>query len=1016
MLVLTATLLILTNPALPLPQRSTVFSVTSFGADASGKRIATRAIQGAIDAAERAGGGTVDFSAGTFRSGTVQLKSGVTLHLQQGATLKGSSDLSHYQRGNWPALIIGTNCKNIKITGLGKIDGNSVELEKRFAEIKTNRRFLEYFPTIRKGEKLSYIGPTGNPTELDPYAMNEAGKLEQHLYGSYTRPSEIVRPQVIELRKCVGVTIQDITLADSANWVQTYRDCEEMKFHRVKVRSTKYWNNDGLDLVDCRRVEIYDCDFDSADDALCLKSEPFGAGCSDIVASRLKLASRASAIKFGTASHIGFKRIYISDVVVRDTYRSAVAIQSVDGAEIEDVTVERLKATNTGNAIFVRLGHRNKKRSPGYIRRIRLRDFDVQVPPLPKDYHREIGEPHNLIPASIAGIPGYPVQDVVAENIKISYGGGGNAGHANVPLDRISEIPEKDGSYPEFSMWGELPAWALYVRHADGITFRNSTFGLQQPDFRPAFVTDDASRLTLDKVLVSGNAGELHGFFKDSPQKTIKDITCTSATAFNYKSEGGDTSKIQDSRTPAWVDPTQAEVYRAIAQLQSTLRPWVVPDQVFSVTQFGAIPDGKTISTAAIQRAIDKCHESGGGVVLLQGGDFVSGTIDLRSNVMLEVSKGSRLLGSLNQADYPDRVPKTFTVMDSNMNLRQSLIYAERCKNIGIRGEGQIDGRGSQKNFPGPTTITAVTGRPFLMRIIECENVTVTGITLKDAASWMQNYLACSNVILDSVTVDSHVNGNNDGIDIDGCRNVIIRNCKVRSGDDAMCFKAASMRPTENVLVENSDFFTYCNALKFGTDTQADFRNVLVRNCRLGGIENGQATSGITWATVDGGNVQNIICEDIDISRAGSPIFIRRGSRGRTIPGNPRPVTGQLERVILRNITGKDNGARGSMISGVPGFPVRDLLLSNITLDAAGDAPESARTIQVPEGETGYPDAGWFGVKHFPAFGFFFRHAEGIHFDRVTVTPRKKDPREFMHFGNQVTSTQANGLGSPPTK
>lgn len=101
----------------------------------------------------------------------------------------------------------------------------------------------------------------------------------------------------------------------------------------------------------------------------------------------------------------------------------------------------------------------------------------------------------------------------------------------------------------------------------------------------------------------------------------------------------------------------------------------------------------------------------------------------------------------------------------------------------------------------------------------------------------MENYLNCDRVLLERVTVRNQTNYNNDGIDIDGCRDVIIRNCDVESGDDACCFKGASERNTERVLIENCRLYSCCNALKVGTDTQGDFRDVLVRNCQIGGVE-----------------------------------------------------------------------------------------------------------------------------------------------------------------------------------
>jgi polygalacturonase len=984
------------------PQTGRRFDITAFGAANSGVVRSTKAIQAAIDSAASVGGGVVRVPKGLYLSGTIHLKSNVTLHLEEGSRILGSPSLADYERGNWPALIMANGQRNIAITGTGALDGNSEELVKEFERIKKEKTFLEYFPRLKKGQKVSYIGSTGNPTVVDPYLLKEQGKLEDTIYHGFTRPSESVRPQIIEFRKCVGVKLTDLTLQNSANWVQTYRDCEDMKFHRIKVRSTQYWNNDGIDLVDCRRVEMLDCDIDSADDALCFKSEPFGKGCEDITVSRIKLASRASAIKFGTASHIAFRRIHISDVEVRDTYRSAVAIQSVDGAAIEDVTVERLKATNTGNAVFIRLGHRNQQKTPGTIRGIVLRDFQVQVPKLPKDYYREIGQPHNLLPSSIVGIPGHPVQEVLLENIVVSYGGGGDPNHAKVGLDSLDSVPEFERNYPEFSMWGELPSWGLYLRHAQGVTLRKTAFSLDSPDFRPAIVADQSPNFTLDEVSIGEGGGEPIIVLKDSPRHELTKVSTPDRVTERVRVLGGSSESLSLSAAPAWTSGVEAKVYAMADELQRTLLPWTVPARVFDVTKFGAVSDPTTVNTRAIQSAIDECHAAGGGVVLIPKGDFVTGTLDLRSNVMLEVQGGARLLGSLNLQDYPERVARTRTVMDTNMNLRHSLIFAEGCTNVGIRGEGIIDGRGAKQNFPGPTTIGPVTGRPFLIRFIECTNVNLHRITLRDSASWMQNYLLCENVILDGIRVDSRVNGNNDGIDIDSCRNVIVRGCIVHSGDDAMCFKGAGLKPTENVLVEDSEFLTWCNALKFGTDTQGAFRNVLVRRCRLGGLPGGEATSGITWATVDGGRVHDVICENISIERAGSPFFIRRGSRGRTLPESPKPPVAEIERIIIRNVRGKANGVRGSMISGISGHPVRRLFFQNVDLAIQGGLGDEARTVAVPENEGGYPDAGWFGVKNFPAYGFFLRHAEDIVFDNVAIMSLSPDSREAYVFGPGV--------------
>lgn len=495
-------------------------NVRDFGAKGDGATLDHPAIQRAIDAAHARGGAVVHLPAGTYLSGTIELRSGVTLDLHADAVLLGSGRLADYRRGNWPALILAKDQTGIAITGLGAIDGNSPVLVPTFDEIKKSGDGLRFVPGVPPGLILEFIGPTGVLSTLDAHGLQAQGKLIEHLYGPHTRPYEYVRPQIIEFWNCREIILRDITLRNAANWVQVYRDCEDLLFERIKVRSTQYWNNDGIDLVDCKRVRLLDSDIDSADDALCLKSDPLGTGCEDILVRNVKLASRASAVKFGTASHHAFRRIHISDITVRDTYRSVIALQTVDGAVIEDVLFERAKATDTGNAFFLRIGHRNQRKDPGILRRVIIRDMDVQVPPLGKNYHRETNENHNLLPSSIVGLPGHPITDVLLENITVRYGGNADRTHAEVPLDQIDAMEERARDYPEFSQWGELPAWGAFIRNTENVTLRNVRFTLDKPDFRPAVVASLSPTLALDRLQVGPGGGEPLVFIKDSPGAT----------------------------------------------------------------------------------------------------------------------------------------------------------------------------------------------------------------------------------------------------------------------------------------------------------------------------------------------------------------------------------------------------------------------------------------------------------------------------------------------------------------
>lgn len=156
--------------------------------------------------------------------------------------------------------------------------------------------------------------------------------------------------------------------------------------------------------------------------------------------------------------------------------------------------------------------------------------------------------------------------------------------------------------------------------------------------------------------------------------------------------------------------------------------------------------------------------------------------------------------------------------MDTNMGMNQSLIFADGCQNIGICGGGILDGQGSFENFPGLETVGATPGRPFLMRILDCVGVHIRNVTITSPACWTQDYLNCEQVLLEDLTIESQSNYNNDGFDLDGCRNVIVRNCIVSSGDDALCLKWASQKESSRILVEKCTFLSSCNAIKVGTD------------------------------------------------------------------------------------------------------------------------------------------------------------------------------------------------------
>ena len=452
------------------------FNILDFGAVPDGKTLSTSGIQAAIEAAHLYGNGRVVFPAGSFLSGSLVVKSGVELHLLQDAVLLGSTNPDHYIKLNrWKALLIADGENDILITGPGTIDGQGRQLALHI-------------------DSLFY-----------------AGKLDSADYNFVEmRPMHYIRPQLIEFVNCKNIAITNVTLRNASCWVQTYDQCENIIIDHVNVDSDAYWNNDGIDIQDCKKVRITNCYINAADDGICLKSQSREHFCDSIYIAHCTVRSSASAVKFGTVSHGGFKNVTIEHIKIFDTFRSALAIECVDGGTLENILIENIDAVNTGNAIFIRLGDRSKTRDPGLLRNITLRNIKVEVAFERSDYAYEIRGPalpffHNTFPSSITGIPGHPVENLTLENIEIIYPGRGNNGLANMPVSRLTEVPEREALYPEFSMFGELPSWGFYVRHVEGLTMNNIKISIAAPDYRPAMIFDDVNLLQLKSINVHGD-------------------------------------------------------------------------------------------------------------------------------------------------------------------------------------------------------------------------------------------------------------------------------------------------------------------------------------------------------------------------------------------------------------------------------------------------------------------------------------------------------------------------------
>lgn len=418
----------------------------------------------------------------------------------------------------------------------------------------------------------------------------------------------------------------------------------------------------------------------------------------------------------------------------------------------------------------------------------------------------------------------------------------------------------------------------------------------------------------------------------------------------------------------------------------------------YSVTRFGAVCDGRNLDTEAIQSAIDACAESGGGTVNFPAGRYLSGTLMLRDHVNLHLQEGATLLGSTNPEDYPEIKTRIRSYYDDIV--LKSLIFGEDLSHVSITGKGTIDGQGEAFVVSTKKKPDRYLNRPHIIRMIACNNVQVKDINMRNSAMWMQHYLACENLTITGIKVYNHANQNNDMIDIDGCRNVIISDCYGDTDDDALTFKSTSEYACENITVTNCIVSSHCNAIKCGTESTGGFKNFTISNCvikpsadeeAIFGKRNG--ISGISLEIVDGGVMDGITISNISMDGPEVPIFIRLGNRARKhFPEAETPTVGELSNVLISQVTARNTGKTGCAITGIPGYPVRNIKLSNMILEFAGGVTNQVDPADVPELEEHYPESTMFG--ELPAYAFFIRHAEDISFSDITATTIDPDIRK----------------------
>ncbi|MCD6288443.1 MAG: glycoside hydrolase family 28 protein [Candidatus Hydrogenedentes bacterium] len=371
----------------------------------------------------------------------------------------------------------------------------------------------------------------------------------------------------------------------------------------------------------------------------------------------------------------------------------------------------------------------------------------------------------------------------------------------------------------------------------------------------------------------------------------------------------------------------------------------------YNVMDYGAVPDGKTLCTKSIQKAIDECAKAGGGRVIVPGGKFLTGPIFLKSNINLEITAGATLLGSTNFDDYP--------VIDGRWEGIERKVYASLItgidlENVSITGRGTLDGQGkvwweakaktkeirkkhgiTEREPENPPESPLKWPRARTINLYRCKNILISGIKLTNSPAWTIHPVYCENLTVDGVSIfQPDDSPNTDGINPDSCKNVRISNCYLDCGDDCITLKSGYNEdgrrvgiPCENISITNCTMAHGHGGVVVGSEMSGDVRNVTISNCVFDGTQRGlriKSTRG------RGGVVENIRASNI-VMRDNDTAFSITTYYGGALTTKPEVNEGTP---VFRNFHWSDIIVTGSKqlatIEGLPEMPLEDISLSNI--------------------------------------------------------------------------------------
>ncbi|MBQ3723329.1 MAG: glycoside hydrolase [Bacteroidales bacterium] len=426
----------------------------------------------------------------------------------------------------------------------------------------------------------------------------------------------------------------------------------------------------------------------------------------------------------------------------------------------------------------------------------------------------------------------------------------------------------------------------------------------------------------------------------------------------------------------------------------------------YNASLFGIKSNGTTLNTTSIQKAIDFISAEGGGKLIFKVGRYLTGTIELKDNVTIELGEGAVLVGSTNPYDYYKKGDAF------------GLVISNEAENIAITGLGVIDGQGRElaNNFLGQIAVGAIKDlftlgrphdRPHLLYLCKSKNVTLQGINLRNSSCWTCTTDRVENLLIDGVTLDSRAFWNNDGFDIVDCTHAVIQNCFVNATDDGICLKSHHKDVcNDDVVVRHNTITSSASGIKFGTFGVGGFRNIQI----LDNVVYDTFRSAITIQSVDGGFAENILVDGLKSYNTANAIYLNVGQRRGDKPS-------RMENITIRNLYAEipvdkpdygvdyegptlEDQPRNVLpcgIVGLEGQPIRNVTIENVEIHFPGGGDPSFAKVgtyeleKVPEMPTAYPEFSQY--KELPAWGFYVRHAKGIHFHNVTLTAAEKDYR-----------------------